>query len=366
MLAGLRRETCPTFVAMMTGDDGRQTRTSDGTQHHDADLVRVRKFAGRLSLLVGVLMLVAKMGAFLLTGSSAILSDALESVVHVVATAFALYSVVLSAHPPDETHPYGHGKVEFFSAGFEGALIIIAAIAIVYEAVPSLLHGVTLEKLGVGAFVVGGAGLVNLILGLYLIHTGKKTRSLTLVADGKHVLTDSYTSIGVLAGLLLVIWTGWTLLDPLVAIAVAVNIVWTGGRLVFQSVKGLMDAADPKQLAKVVRVISDHRRIGWIDLHRLRILNMGDRQHVDLHLTVPRFWDVERGHDEQAALEKVLDAQLPEHTEVAVHLDPCVPACCEFCEYEPCPVRAVACRGTRPWTVTSAIAPADYLEDDSD
>jgi len=331
-----------------------------------ARTVRARKLAGAISLAVGFIMLGLKMGGFLLTGSTAILSDALESVVHVVATGFALFSVVLAAQPPDRSHPYGHGKIEFFSAGFEGALIIIAAAAIIYEAVPAFFKGPTLQKLDVGLVVVASAGVINLFLGLYLIRVGKRTRSLTLEADGKHVLTDSYTSLGVLVGLALVMWTGWTILDPLVAVAVALNIVWTGGRLIFHSVRGLMDAAEPDVLEDAIEVLRNNRLAGWIDVHRLRILRMGDFHHLDLHLTVPRFWDIGRGHEEQELLEELLDQQLPGTSEASIHLDPCVDACCGFCGYEPCPIRVRPCEARREWTLTSAVAPASYLDHDND
>lgn len=335
---------------------------SMGKERHDT--IRARKLAGAVSLGVGLVMLALKMGGFLLTGSSAILSDALESVVHVVATGFALYSIVLSAQPPDASHPYGHGKIEYFSAGFEGALIIIAAAAIIWEAAPALFTGATLEKLGVGVIVVAAAGVINLFLGYYLIRVGRRTNSLTLEADGKHVLTDSITSIGVLVGLLLVMATGWTILDPLVAIAVAINIVWTGGRLVHHSVRGLMDAADPEELEKVIQILQQNRLAGWIDIHRLRILRLGDDQHLDLHLTVPRFWDIDRGHEEQELLEELLDHQLPETIEASIHLDPCKDVCCYFCAYEPCPIRAHDCVEHREWNIPNAIAPAHYLDGD--
>jgi cation diffusion facilitator family transporter len=331
-----------------------------------ASAARLRRFSAWLSLGIGFLMLMMKMGGYVLTGSSAILSDALESVVHVVATGFALFSVILAARPPDRSHPYGHGKIEYFSAGFEGALIIFAAVAIIYEALPALIRGPELRSLDIGAYVVAAAGAINLFLGLYLIRTGRRTHSLILEADGRHVLTDSFTSLGVLVGLLLVMATGWTPLDPLIAIAVALNIIVTGVRLVRQSVHGLMDAAQPQSLTDIVRVLSEKRRPGWIDLHRLRVIRSGDQRHVDLHLTVPRFWDIKRGHDEQDCLGELVGPTFFGRTEAIVHLDPCVDACCEFCDYEPCPVRAAPCLGARAWDVPRAVAPADYLDDDSD
>jgi cation diffusion facilitator family transporter len=328
-----------------------------------ATILSVRKRAALISAAIGVMMLVLKMGAYLLTGSSAILSDAMESVVHVAATGFALFSVILSSRPPDRTHPYGHGKVEYFSAGFEGALIILAAVAILYTAGLQLLKGAELTSLDVGAVIIGFAGVVNLFLGTYLVRVGRRTKSLTLEADGRHVLTDSVTSLGVLAGLLLVMITGWTPLDPLVAIAVALNIIFTGGRLVLRSVSGLMDAADPDQLRDVIAALVQRRRAGWIDLHRLRITRRGDAHHVDLHVTIPRFWDVGKAHEEQEELRAVIATALPGPTGLLAHLDPCVDACCEFCDYEPCKIRAAACGDLRTWDLARATAPADYLRE---
>lgn len=307
-------------------------------------------------------MLLMKGGAYMVTGSAAVLSDALESVIHVAATAVALFSVLLAGRPADDSHPYGHGKVEYFSAGFEGALIMVAAVAIVWQAAPSLLLGPDLRALDVGTVIVGLAALVNLVLGVYLVRVGRQTRSLALLADGKHVLTDSITSFGVLIALLLVLATGWKRLDPAVAIAVAANILWTGGRLVAQSVQGLMDSADPRLLQEVLDIVVQQRRPGWIDLHRLRAVRRGDRLTLDFHLTVPRFWDIERGHAEQQELADLIEASLGGTADSVIHVDPCVPACCEFCDYEPCPVRHAAFAARRPWPVDHVVAPADYLE----
>jgi cation diffusion facilitator family transporter len=315
----------------------------------ETGLYATRLRAAILSLVVSLLLLGAKVGAYLLTRSSAIFSDALESVVHIAATVFVVFSVVLSARPPDRSHPYGHGKVEFFSAGFEGALIMLAAVAIIWEAGHRLVTGIELVALDVGVMIIAGAGVVLLLVGLYLIRVGRRTHSLTLEADGRHLLTDSFTSFGVVVGLLLVMFTGWLALDPLVAMAVAANILVTGGRLVYRSVRGLMDAADPHRLQRIVDHLSAQRRPGWIDVHKLRMLRIGDAQHIDLHLTVPRFWDVQRTHAEQEALERVLDEALQGPTALIAHLDPCEDFCCSFCTYEPCPVRTAACVEQRAW-----------------
>jgi cation diffusion facilitator family transporter len=207
---------------------------------HDARL------AMRLSLIAGVIMLAAKVTAYLMTHSAAIFSDAAESVVHVVAVAFAAFSLRLSAKPAVPRFLYGYERITFFSAGFEGAMIVVAAVAIVVQAIQRWLAGLQLENLGAGTLLVFLAGLLNTFLGYYLLRTGRRTNSLILEADGKHVLTDSWTSFGVVAGLGLVLLTGWKPFDPLVAMAVAINIFWSGGRLVWQSAVGLLDYSDPE------------------------------------------------------------------------------------------------------------------------
>lgn len=204
------------------------------------------RFAMRMSPIVGVVMLLGKSIAYYVTGSAAILSDFAESVVHVIAVAFAAFSLRLSSKPAAPTFLYGFERIAFFSAGFEGAMIVVAAIWILVEAIEKWLAGLPLEHLGSGALLLVGAGLLNARLGWYLLRVGKRTHSLILEADGKHVLTDSYTSFGVVAGLGLVMLTGWKPFDPLVAIAIAVNILWSGGRLAWRSAVGPLDYSDPR------------------------------------------------------------------------------------------------------------------------
>src|SRR5690625_4491299 len=197
-----------------------------------------------LSLGVGLLMLVIKFSAWLLTGSAAIFADAIETIVHVIAVAFAAYSLRLSLKPADENHPYGHAKVSFFSAGAEGMLIILAAIFIIQDAIRKWIAGVEIEHIGFGAALTGLTVILNGILGFYLVSIGRKKKSLILEANGKHILTDAWTSLGVIIGLILALLTGWLPWDPILAIAVALNIIITGFNLIRQSIRGLMDEAD--------------------------------------------------------------------------------------------------------------------------
>lgn len=302
-----------------------------------------------------------KTSAYLLTHSAAIFSDALESVVHVAATAMAVYSVILSARPADESHPYGHGKIEFFSAGFEGALIIIAAIAIIYQAVSAIILGPQLQKLEVGILFTVVASITNLFLGTFLIRTGKSTNSLTLVADGKHVLTDSITSFGVVTGLGLVMLTGWDLLDPLVAIAVALNILVSGSKLVRVSIVGLMDEADLATLERILSIILRDRTPEWIDVHHLRSWRSGEIFHVDFHLTIPFYWKIDEAHLFQKKILTRIREDLGQGTQVLIHLDPCVPpVCCTMCQVSPCSERRREFVSRREWTVATLTGPEAY------
>jgi cation diffusion facilitator family transporter len=325
--------------------------------------VPLRKRAALISLSIGSGMLVMKMGAYFLTHSAAIFSDALESVVHVAATSMAMYSVLLSARPADESHPYGHGKIEFFSAGFEGAMIILAAFAIIYQVVPEVVAGPELKKLDVGILFTLAASIINLVLGTYLIRTGKRTNSLTLVADGKHVLTDSYTSFGVVAGLGLVLLTGWDLLDPLMAIAVALNILVSGYRLLRVSVGGLMDEAHPETLKKILSIVLRDRTPAWIDLHHLRAWRSGELYHVDFHLTIPFYWSVDKAHAFQKKALESIAQELGTGSQVLIHPDPCIPAlCCSMCQVSPCAERQHEFVSRREWTVATVTGPEAYLQ----
>jgi len=308
-----------------------------------------------LSLLASVVLLAVKFVAYRLTGSAAVLSDALESIVNVIASSFALFSITLSARPPDASHPYGHGRVEFFSAGFEGALIAAAAVAIFWTAFPRVLSPQPIAQLSLGMALVCGAGAANALLGLYLQHVGRHTHSFALVADGKHLLSDAYTSAAVLVGMFLVWLTGWNVLDALIALAVAVHILVMGGRLLRESIARLMDEAEPALLQRIVQTLQAARQPSWIDLHNLRAWRSGPRYHVDFHLTLPRYWDLEHGHDVAQDIELLIQKTQPTHGDVIIHIDPCLPVNCPSCVMPSCPVRAAEPQESQPWTVALAI-----------
>lgn len=304
--------------------------------------LKLKKKAVGISLVIGVILFGGKLTAYFITGSAAVLSDALESIVNIVAASFALYSLVLSSKPADKEHPYGHGKVEFFSAGFEGAMIIIAAIAIIVYAIKAILTEHEISSLDTGAGIITGASIINLLLGLYLVRTGKKTKSLVLIADGKHVLTDSITSFGAVGALVLVLVTGIKIIDPIVAIILGLNILWTGKHLVRESIGGLMNENDDKIINAIAEELEDDRKNypDWIDVHRLRYWKSGDKYMVDFHLIVPYYKSVSESHVTVDMVErKIIKALGTKQVESLIHLDPCNPCCCHICTMPECAVR---------------------------
>jgi cation diffusion facilitator family transporter len=318
---------------------------------------RVRLRAGAISLVVSLLLLAVKYQAYRMTGSTAILSDALESIVNVVAALFAIGALLFAGRPADRNHPYGHGKMEVLSAAFEGGLIAFAALVIGYEVVVSLTEGVALRALESGLLIVLGAGLANLALGAYLVRTGRRYDSLTLVADGWHVIADFYTSAGVVIGLLLVRLTGFTWLDPMAAAVVALNLLWTGGRMIRQAAAGLLDEEDPALLDRLLKVLGPHLGGGVIRVHHLRAIRAGRFHHVDAHLVVPEFWSVERAHELTEDLAHRVVKELGVEGEMTLHTDPCHRAYCAMCDLAGCPVRREDFRGRPPLTLDEAVRP---------
>lgn len=326
------------------------TSTTEIADDH-GDL-RTRLRAVVLSLLVGSALLGVKFLAYQLTGSSAILSDAMESIVNVIAATAGLGGILIAGRPADRNHPYGHGKIEFFTAAFEGGLIAFAALMIIYQAVDSLWVGVEVRQLDLGLGLTGAAGLVNLALGVYLIRVGRRHGSLTLIADGQHVVSDFWTSLGVVVGLLLVMLTGRLWLDPLVAICVGLNLGVTGWQLVRHAAGGLLDEGDTGLLGKVVQSMDAAVVPGVIRVHNLRAQRFGRFTHVDAHLVVPEFWPVHRAHDASDTFEKQVTGSV--EGEIVFHLDPCRRAYCERCDLPDCPIRVEAFRERPALTLEEA------------
>ncbi len=297
---------------------------------------KARLFAISFSFTVGLALMAAKFYTFHITGSSAILSDALESIINVVASAFAAISIYIAAKPPDTDHPYGHGKIEYFSAGFEGALIIIAAIGIFKTGINHLFNPFELPRLGLGLVLLGGTSAINLMLAILLIKIGRRTVSLTLIADGKHILTDVYTSLGVILGLGLVYLTGWLWLDGAIACLMGMNILITGGKLIAQAFAGLMDSSDPELLDEISAVLNTHRKEYWIDIHQLRSWRSGNHIHIDFHLVLPRHFSLVETHKEIKEIERITSDHFDGKATVLVHPDPCENPQCKICRCYDC------------------------------
>jgi cation diffusion facilitator family transporter len=302
-------------------------------------------------VVVGAALLIAKFFAYHLTRSNTVLTDALESIVNVVAGALGLYSLIIAAMPKDENHPYGHGKIEFISAGVEGTLIIIAGVLIVIKSVESLFFPQELQQIDMGIYITAAAGGVNYVLGFWAMQQGKRSNSLALVASGKHLISDTYSTIGLVIGLLLIWATEWLWLDSATAILFGFIIAFTGYHIIKESIAGIMDEVDYRLVQRVIEVLQANRQPNWIDIHNLRIIKYGGALHIDCHLTVPRFFNVVEAHDEVDALELVLEEKIQPEIELFIHIDACVPDSCRLCPYHACPVRSSDFEALEDWTL---------------
>jgi len=279
------------------------------------------------------------MTAWSITHSVAILTDALESIVNVVAGLIGLYSLYVSAKPKDIDHPYGHGKVEFISAAIEGTLITVAGIIIIFEAVRNLRTPNEIQKLDYGIYLVALTAVVNYISGIVCERTGRKNNSLALIASGKHLKTDTYTTAGIILGLILLLITRITWIDSVVAIFFALVILITGYKIIRTSIAGIMDEADIDLLRKMVDTLNRNRTVNWIDMHNLRIIKYGPTLHLDCHLTVPWYFNVNEAHNEIDTLSSLVRKNYGESVELFVHSDGCVEHSCPICDKMECPVR---------------------------
>jgi cation diffusion facilitator family transporter len=318
---------------------------------------RVRLRAALISFGLGAVILGVKFWAYHLTLSTAILSDALESIVNVVAAIFAVGGVIFAGKPADRSHPYGHGKIEFFSAAFEGGLIAFAAVLVIIQAIRGFVVGSELKELDRGLLLVVGAGTLNGLLGWFLVRTGRRFHSLTLVADGKHVLSDFWTSAGVVVGLLLVRLTGIRWFDPVVAGLLGLNLAWTGWKLVRQAAGGLLDEEDATMVSRLVSAADASSGSGIIRVHNLRAIRAGRFVHIDAHIVVPTFWDVGQAHDATDAFEQRVIQASGMKGELVIHTDPCRQLYCAQCDLPACPVRGMEFRARPALTVEEAVHP---------
>lgn len=311
-------------------------------------------------LVTSVVLTGIKFLAWWVTHSNAVLSDALESIVNVVAGAFALYALILAAKPRDREHPYGHGKVEFISAGIEGGLIVIASVVIVVRAILALMHGNVVHELGTGIVLTSVAGALNLLMGLALQRRGRKQRSITMQASGTHLLGDAWSTLAMLIGLVAIAFTGIQWLDGVFAIGFGIFILVQGALVVRRAVAGIMDETDMEAAASVVALLEEHRRPGWVDLHNFRVIQFGRTLHIDCHVTLPWYLTLERAHEEIASIERLVNDMGDRRVELFIHMDPCIPSSCSICSLEGCPERKTAQRERITWDLGSVLGNAKH------
>ncbi len=302
------------------------------------------------------MLFLTKIIAYQYTHSLAILSDALESIVNVIAGFVGLYSLYVAAKPRDLDHPYGHGKAEFVSAAVEGGLIVAAGIMIIYETVMNFLLESPLQKLDTGLILVGATAIINYIAGAVCIRIGKKNSSLALQASGKHLQVDTYSTIGIIAGLVIMLLTRLYWLDKVIALGMSVLVIYNGYRIIRTSLAGIMDEADIQLLKRFINVLNDHRRANWVDLHNLRVIKYGPLLHIDCHLTVPWYLNVHEAHLEIDALAALIKQQFGDAIELFVHTDGCLPFSCTICTKTDCTVRQQAMKERLDWTLENIIS----------
>lgn len=300
---------------------------------------RMRIYIGCLSVAVGFALLIAKFVAFEITGSRAILSDAMESIANVLGSLIGLITIYIASLPADKGHPYGHGKAEYFSVAFEGGVISFASLFIIYESIKSLLEHNVVREMDIGIALVAGAGIINGGLGLFLKIKGKNLKSLALVGSGEHLISDFLTSVGLVAGLFAVRFTGWMWLDSAIALVFGLILAVMGYRLVRRSLSGLMDEKDLEIIRQLGHLFYKHAFPGIIRIHHTRIIRSGRYHHIDAHIVVPEFWEVHKAHDETDRFSGLVIKDYEYEGEMHLHLDPCRRAYCKVCDLKDCPIR---------------------------
>ncbi|WBA42112.1 cation diffusion facilitator family transporter [Hymenobacter canadensis] len=318
-------------------------------------VTRLKQRLALLSLVVSVALVLVKFYAYFLTHSQAVLTDALESIINVVASGFALYSVYLASLPKDENHPYGHGKIEHLSVGFEGGLILMAGGYIFYSAVKALLAPHALEQPGWGMALLAATAVVNLLVGFVLVRAGRKHHSLALVGDGQHLYLDAVSTLVSCLALVLVILTGKVVFDAAASVILGLFIVVNGYRMVRRSVGGLMDESDEATVLQVITELQQQRRPAWIDVHNLRVQRYGSNLHIDCHVTMPYYFSLEETHTEVHRIEELVRDRFEVDVEMFVHADPCIFSACSHCLLPDCPVRQHAFSQEIPWTLANVV-----------
>ncbi len=306
--------------------------------------------------MLSIVLFLTKIIAYQFTHSLAILTDALESIVNVLAGFIGLYSLFIAAKPRDFDHPYGHGKAEFVSAAIEGGLIVAAGVMIIYETVLNFLQENPIQKLDTGLVLIGITAVVNFIAGTLCLKIGTKNTSLALQASGKHLQIDTYSTLAIIAGLVIMLFTKLYWLDKVIALAMSGLIIYNGYKIIRSSLAGIMDEADTKLLKQFITALNENRRENWIDLHNLRVIKYGSLLHIDCHLTVPWYLNIHEAHLEIDELTNLIKKQFGDYIELFVHTDGCLPFSCTICTKTDCTVRQQPMKARLEWTLENIIS----------
>lgn len=305
---------------------------------------------------LSVLLFVVKVVAYYYTNSLAILSDALESIVNMIAGFIGLYALYVAAKPKDTDHPYGHGKAEFVSAAVEGTLIVVAGLLIIYETIHTFFIPHKVQQLDIGLWLVALTAIINFAAGWFCVRIGNKNNSLALASSGKHLQVDTYSTVAVIIGLLVIFYTHLYWLDKVIAFTLSGIILYNGYTIIRASLAGIMDEADTALLQKLVAILNDNRKPNWIDLHNLRVIKYGSLLHIDCHLTVPWFLNVHEAHAEIDALTKLISTNFSDNIEFFVHTDGCLNFSCSICTKEDCTKRQSPLQHKVEWTLTNVLS----------
>lgn len=326
--------------------------------------IEKRNFAFQRNVaIVGIVLFVAKLIAWRLTNSDAVFSDAMESIVNIIAAFMGLYALYLAAKPKDDNHPYGHGKAEFITSGIEGALIIFAGIIIIVQAINSLLSKNIPGQLDWGMAIIAATAVINYIMGYISYQKGVKENSLVLQSSGRHLQSDTITTAGVVLSLIIVYFTKLYWLDAVVAAFFGLYIIVVGYKITRKSLSGIMDEQDTEIVSAIIKVLEDNREIDWIDIHNMKVQQFGANLHIDAHITLPYYYSLREAHQEMEKVIILLVGHTERQVEFNFHMDDCKPISCEICQLKDCPVRERPFQKKVVWDVTSVTQPDKHTTD---
>jgi cation diffusion facilitator family transporter len=316
---------------------------------------RIKLIVQRRIVIFSVILFVGKLIAYFLTNSVGILTDALESTVNVLTGFISLYSISVALKPRDANHPFGHGKIESLSASVEGILILLAGLIIIFEAIKRLFNPVEIQQLDIGIIIIAIAGLVNYVLGYYSIKTGRKHDSIALVSGGKHLQSDTYSTIGLVVGLILLLITKLAWLDSAIAILFGSIIIYTGYKILKETTSNLMDEADIIVLKEIVEILSKNKSKYWINIHNLKLVKYGDACHIDCDLTLPWYMNISDAHKESDLIMKIISENNSKNIDFTIHSDACKPDLCKHCRVFECTYRTQEFSTDVEWTLDKMI-----------